>query len=148
MKKKELLCNISKPYQQLSSFEGVYCLLNNTPSEHAKFIVENYNSIKGLFSQSQKNYIYNFVVSHRGKYDFFPLFCGYRIPGGSVHWQVMMFFMDDLPIESVRVGTGKNRLWFTDFKQGLIQWAETVDISYKYFFGRGAMPKELANKKY
>lgn len=147
LKKKELLCNISKPYQQLSSFEGVYCLLNNTPSEHAKFIVENYNSIKGLFSQSQKNYIYNFVVSHKGKYDFFPLFCGYRIPGGSVHWQVMMFFMDDLPIESVRVGTGKNRLWFTDFKQGLIQWAETVDISYKYFFGRGAMPKELANKK-
>ena len=54
LKKKELLCNISKPYQQLSSFEGVYCLLNNTPSEHAKFIVENYNSIKGLFSQSQK----------------------------------------------------------------------------------------------
>lgn len=55
--------------------------------------------------------------------------------------------MDDLPIEPVRVGTGKNRLWFTDFRQGQIQWAETVDISYKYFFGRGAMPKELANKK-
>ena len=59
----------------------------------------------------------------------------------------MILFMDDLPIEPVRVGTGKNRLWFTDFRQGQIQWAETVDISYKYFFGRGAMPIELANKK-
>ena len=146
VKKKELLCKISKSYQKLSSFDGVYCLLNNIPSKHAKFIVEDYDSIKVLFSQSQKNYIYSFVVSHRG-YTFFPLFCGYRIPGGGVYWQVMMLFMDDLPIKPVRVGTGKDRIWFTDFKQGLIPWAETVDISYKYFFGRGAIPEELANKK-
>lgn len=145
-KKKELPCRISRFYKNLRSFEGVYCLLNNPPSVHDKFIVEDYDSIKGLFLQSQKNYIHSFVVSHRDKYDF-PLFCGYRIPGGDVYWQAMMLFMDDLPIEPVRVGTGKNRLWFTDFKQGLIQWAETVDISYKYFFGRGAMPIELANKK-
>lgn len=147
VKKKELFCRISKFYQELRSSKGVYCLLNNIPSVYNKFIVENYDSIKELFSQSQKNYIHSFVVSHRGKCDFFPLFCGYRIPEGGVHWQVMMLFMDDLPIEPVRVGTGKNRLWFTDFKRGLIQWAETVDISYKYFFGRGAMPEELANKK-
>lgn len=145
--KKMLPCRISKFYQNLRSFDGVYCLLNNIPSVHDKFIVEDYDSIKGLFSQSQKNYIYSFVVSHRGKCDFFPLFCGYRIPEGGVYWQAMILFMDDLPIEPVRVGTGKNRLWFTDFRQGQIQWAETVDISYKYFFGRGAMPKELANKK-
>lgn len=145
--KKELPCMISNSYQKLRSFDGVYCLLNNTPSEHGKFIVEDYDSIKELFSQSQKDYIHRFVVSHKNKYSFFPLFCGYRIPGDGVYWQVMMLFMDDLPIEPVRVGTGKNRLWFTDFKQGPIQWAETVDISYKYFFGRGAMPEELANKK-
>lgn len=147
VKKKELFCRISKSYQELISFEGVYCLLNNIPSVYNKFIIENYDSIKGLFSQSQKNYIHSFVVSHRDKCDFFPLFCGYRIPEGGVHWQAMMLFMDDLPIEPVRVGTGKNRFWFTDFRQGQIQWAETVDISYKYFFGRGAMPEELANKK-
>lgn len=147
VKKKELLCRISEFYQNLRSFEGVYCLLNNIPSVYDKFIIENYDSIKGLFSQSQKNYIHSFVVSHRGKYNFFPLFCGYRIPEGGVYWQAIMLFMDDLPIEPVRIGTGKNRLWLTDFKQGPIQWAETVDISYKYFFGRGAMPVELANKK-
>ncbi len=147
VKKKELPCGISKSYQELKSFYGVYCLLNDIPSVYDKFIVENYDSIKGLFSQSQKNYIHSFVVSQRDNYKFFPLFCGYRIPGGGVYWQAMMLFMDELPIEPVRVGTGKNRLWFTDFKRGLIQWAETVDISYKYFFGRGAMPEELANKK-
>ena len=147
-RKKELPCQISLFYRKLRSFDGVYCLLNNVPSVHNKFIVEDYDSIKGLFSQSQKNYIHNFVETHKGKYDFFPLFCGYRIPGGCVHWQAMMVFMDDLPIIPIRVGTGKNRFWFTDFKQGEIQWAETVDISYKYFFGRGAMPEELANRKF
>ena len=147
VKKKELPCRISTSYQELRSFEGAYCLLKSIPSEHDKFIIEDFDSIKRLFSQSQKNYIYNFVVSHREKYKFFPLFCGYRIPGSGVYWQAMMLFMDNLPIESVHVGTGRNRIWFTDFKQGLIQWAETIDISYKNFFGRGAMPEELANKK-
>lgn len=147
VKKKEMPCKISLFYRKLRSFDGVYCLLNNVPSVHNKFIVEDYVAIKGLFSQSQKNYIHSFVEAHKGKYDFFPLFCGYRIPGGNVHWQAMMVFMDDLPIVPIRVGTGKNRLWFTDFKQGAIQWAETEDISYKYFFGRGAMPEDLANRK-
>lgn len=147
VKKKELFCRISKFYQKLKSYKGVYCLLNNIPSVHNKFIIEDYDSIKRLFSQSQKNHIHNFVVSHANEYDFFPLFCGYRIPGGSIHWQVIMLFMDDLPIEPVRVGTGKNRLWLTEFKRGQILWAETIDISYKYFFGRGAMPENIANKK-
>lgn len=145
--KKELPCMISMSYRKLRSFNGVFCLLDDVPSVHKKFIVEDFDSIKGLFSQSQKDYIHNFVVSHNGKIEFFPLFCGYRIPGGGVHWQAMIIFMDDLPLKPVRVGTGKNRFWFTEFSQGLIQWAETVDISYQYFFGRGAMPVVLANKK-
>lgn len=145
--KKVLPCKISNFYQELRSCTGVYCLLNNIPSVYNKFIVEEYDSIRGLFSQSQKNYIHSFVVSHGDKYDFFPLFCGYKIPSGGVYWQAMLIFMEDLPIGPVRVGIGKNRVWLTDFKRGQIQWAETVDISYKYFFGRGAMPEELANKK-
>ena len=147
VKKKDLPCMISSFYQKLQSLDGVYCLLNDVPSMHNKFIVGDYDSIKGLFTQSQKNYIHSFVVSHKGKYECFPLFCGYRIPGGGVHWQAMMLFMDNLPIEPVRIGTGKNRFWFTEFAQGQISWAETEDISYRYFFGRGAMPAELANKK-
>lgn len=145
--KKVLPCKISNFYQELRSCTGVYCLLNNIPSVYNKFIVEEYDSIRGLFSQNQKNYIHSFVVSHGDKYDFFPLFCGYKIPSGGVYWQAMLIFMEDSPIEPVRVGIGKNRVWLTDFKRGQIQWAETVDISYKYFFGRGAMPEELANKK-
>lgn len=105
--KKVLPCKISNFYQELRSCTGVYCLLNNIPSVYNKFIVEEYDSIRGLFSQSQKNYIHSFVVSHGDKYDFFPLFCGYKIPSGGVYWQAMLIFMEDLPIEPVRVGIGK-----------------------------------------
>ena len=55
--------------------------------------------------------------------------------------------MDNLPIESICIGTGKERYWHTEFKPGKIQWARTENISYEYFFGRGAMPRELAEKK-
>lgn len=147
VRKKELLCMISRAYQKLPSNLGVFCLLKNVPSLHNKFIVKDYDSIKNLFSQSQKDYIHRFVQSTIRKNNCFPLFCGYRIPGGGVHWQAMMLFMDDLPLVPIREGTSKNRIWHTDFKSGLIQWAETEDISYKYFFGRGAMPENLANKK-
>ncbi len=147
VKKKELPCKISQFYHKLQSFVGVYCMLSNIPSVHNKFIIEDYDTLKGLLSQSQKNYLHYFVKTHKVKYTFFPLFCGYRIPGGRVHWQAMMIFMDELPIEPIQVGTGKNRFWITDFKKGEIQWAETLDISYINFFGRGAMPEELANKK-
>ena len=147
VKKIEKICKISKYYQNLTSFDGVYCLLKDIPSAHSKFIVEDYDSIKGLFTQDQKNYINNFVISHRAKYEYFPLFCGYRIPSGEIHWQAIVLFMNDLPIEPVRMGTGKNRVWFTEFKSGSILWAETMDVSYKYFFGRGAISEELAQKK-
>lgn len=146
--KKEFACKISSIYQILNPNLGVYCLLKDPPATHGKFIIEDYDHIRGLFSQEQKNYIYSFVLLlHKKSKSVFPLFCGYKIPSGEIHWQAMVIFMDDLPIEAVRVGTGKERAWYTEFKSGKIQWARTENISYEYFFGRGAMPKELANKR-
>lgn len=146
--KKEFACKISSTYQILNPNLGVYCLLKDPPATHGKFIIEDYDHIRGLFSQEQKDYIYSFVLLlHKKSKSVFPLFCGYKIPSGEIHWQAMVIFMDDLPIEAVRVGTGKERAWYTEFKSGKIQWARTENISYEYFFGRGAMPKELANKR-
>ena len=145
--RKEFTCKISQIYQGLHSCRGVYCLLSDSPAVYDKFIIEDYDCIKGLFSQEQKNYIYSFVQLYRRRYGFFPLFCGYRTPSREIHWQAMMIFMENLPIESVRAGTGKNRVWYTEFKPEKIRWARTENISYEYFFGRGAMPKELANKR-
>lgn len=141
------LCLISKVYLSFKSFYGIYCLLTDTPSVHNKFIVKDFDALKSLFTQNQKDFIHLFENKYRNEYPYFPLFCGYRMPGGGIHWQVMVLFMDDLPIEAFRIGTGSNRVWHTEFKSGAIPWVQTEDISYKYFFGRGAMPQMLADKK-
>lgn len=146
--KKEYTCRISSIYLALDTNLGIYCLLKKTPDVYGKFIIEDYNQISELFSQWQKDYIYNFSrrLYKKDKW-FFPLFCGYRIPCGEIHWQAMLISMDNLPIESICIGTGKERYWHTEFKPGKIQWVRTENISYEYFFGRGAMPRELAEKK-
>lgn len=140
-------CLISKVYLNFKSFYGVYCLLTDTPSVHNKFIVKDFDALKSLFTQNQKDFIHLFENKYQNEYPCFPLFCGYRVPGGGVHWQAMVLFMDDLPIEAFHLGSGRNRVWHTNFKSGIIPWAQTEDVSYKYFFGRGAMPRMLADKK-
>lgn len=140
-------CRISQAYLNFESYLGVYCLLKTPPSVHNKFIVIDFDSLKGLFTQSQKNFIHVFEKQYQNKVKYFPLFCGYKLPEGGIHWQAMVLYMDNLPIEAFCVGSGRNRVWYTDFKSGVIPWVQTEDISYKYFFGRGAMPQELADKK-
>lgn len=147
IKKNNNLCKISQTYQKLPSYYGIYCILKDIPSIHNKFIIEDYYSIKDFFSQEQKDYIHTFVQLNERKAEYFPLLCGYRIPEGEIYWQAMMLFMNDLPIKPFYVGAGKYRIWHTDFKYGLIQWAQTENISYKYFFGRGSMPEKLIDKK-
>lgn len=146
--KKEYTCRISRIYRALDTNRGIYCLLKNPPAIHGKFIIEDYSHISELFSQEQKDYIHSFVqLLYKKDIPIFPLFCGYRIPCGEIHWQAMLISMDDLPIKSMRIGIGKERCWYTEFKPGKIEWARTENISYEYFFGRGAMPRELAKKK-
>ena len=58
---KELPCKINQIYKNLASSEGVFCILSTIPSMYDKFILEDYDSIAGLFSQQQKDFIYKFV---------------------------------------------------------------------------------------
>lgn len=147
VRKRENPCRISRAYLNLESHSGVYCLLKEIPSIHNKFIIKDFDSLKYLFTQNQKNFIHTFEKQYLNKVKYFPLFCGYKLPDGSIHWQAMVLYMDDLPIEPFCIGTGRNRVWYTDFISGVIPWVQTEDISYKYFFGRGAIPQELADKK-
>lgn len=147
IKKKENTCRISRAYLNRESVLGIYCLLKDAPSTHNKFLIKDFDSLSELFTQNQKDFIHVFEEKYRNKLKYFPLFCGYRLPDGEIHWQAMVLFMDDLPIEPFRVGTGNNRVWHTEFKSSMIPWVQIDNISYKFFFGRGAMPQELADKK-
>jgi thiF family protein len=147
-RRREMTSMISSAYHSTKdSSMGFYCFLKEAPSIHGKFIIEDYSSLDDLFSQAQKDALYGFVQKYRNKMSNFPLFCGYKIPGGEIHWHVALVYLKELPIECFSLGSGQGRSWHTRFKQGTILWGHTENISYKYFFGRGAMPNVLADKK-
>lgn len=149
-KSKEKLCDWSSDY--LSSFNceyGAYCMLNKAPERYGKFIIEDFAELEPLFDQTQKDFIYKAV---RGAQDnptnLYPLFCGYKTPDNRTYWQVILLDIAQPPIKGVKHSTSRGPVWLTVFTQTKIHWANTVDASYEYFFGRGAMPRELASKKF
>lgn len=149
-KSKEKLCDWSSHY--LSDFNceyGAYCMLNKAPERHGKFIIEDFAELEPLFDQTQKDFIYKAV---RGAQDnptnLYPLFCGYKTPDNRTYWQVILLDIAQPPIKGVKHSTSRGPVWLTVFTQTKIHWANTVDASYEYFFGRGAMPRELASKKF
>ena len=96
-KKHIIPCNISLAYKQPISYDGVYCLLKEPPAVHDKFIIKRYAELAKLMTQQQIDFIHKFEESHKGDKGFFPLFCGYKIQNGEIHWQVMILFMENLP---------------------------------------------------
>lgn len=146
-KKHIIPCNISSAFKQLVYYDGVYCLLKEPPAVHGKFIIKRYHELAKLMTQQQIDFIHKFGESHKGDKGFFPLFCGYKIQSGEIHWQAMILFMENLPIEAYRIGIGSHREWHTKFKEGNIAWAQTENVSYNQFFGRGAMDEALSAKK-
>lgn len=140
-------CKISKAYKDGGKYSGVYCILKEAPSIHGKFIIKRYKELERLMTQSQLDFLHTFEEHYKGDKGFFPLMLGYKIPEGDTHWQAAVMMMDDMPIEGFKIGVGAQRQWHTRFLDEKIYWAHTEDVSYRYFFGRGAMPLELAEKK-
>lgn len=146
VKKQKYECELSKFFTSAEIYSGVYCLLYKAPAVHNKFIIKGYKELEPLLSQKQLDFIHTFAKTRKEKAGFFPLFIGYKIPDGYVHWQASILFLDNLPIEPFWLGAGRLRVWHTQFKTAKIDWAQTENISYRYFFGRGSMNVDLAEK--
>lgn len=149
-KSKEKLCDWSSHY--LSNFNceyGAYCILKKAPEHHGKFIIEDFAELELLFDQTQKNFIYKAITGVKNRrIILYPLFCGYKTPNNRTYWQVILLDTTQPPIKGVKHSTPKGPIWLTTFTQAKIHWANTIDTSYEYFFGRGAMPRELVGKKF
>lgn len=146
-KKKEIRSVISSAYLGLKNRKGLYCLLKEAPSVHGKFLVSSFEELSRYFNQRQKNWIHEFIQENRGYLNSpFPLFSGYRTPDKKLHWEVILIFPEYLPIEVSRLKIDTTNIWNTEFKKGNIIWAETNNISYDHFFGRGALPQVITEK--
>lgn len=127
-------------------YEGIYCILEQAPSLYGKFILESYNDMSSLFSWSQMEFLYRQSLI-KEKAQRVPLFCGYKISGGKVRWQVAMLRANDFPIKSEKVRCGGRSIVNHTFAKAHIDWASSHNCSYEYFFGRGCLPSTIADKK-
>lgn len=148
-KSAEKLCDWSSYYLSSLNCEfGAYCMLTKAPERYGKFILENFVDLNSIFTQAQKDFIYKVMRSPLIKDAvLYPLFCGYKTPDQRTYWQVILLDITQPPMEGIKHPSPNGPIWLTTFKQKQIQWASSIDSSYGYFFGRGAMPSELAHKK-
>lgn len=141
----------SIPYKKSESL-GIYCMLQQQPATHSKFIIKEYRQLDDLLDYSQKKYIYaaikNTAYINQTFNGYLPLMLGYIIPTGELHWQTLMLSVEEPPMkgEKIKVVGTKINYWTSTFTDGHILWASTINCAYKYYFGRGAYPERITNK--
>ena len=139
-------CQWKENQQGNTLFEGIYCFLDKAPSLYNKFVLEKYSDMSTLFSWSQMEFLAK-RAKERCMAPRIPLFCGYQIPNEEVRWQVAMLKTDAFPVKSEKVRCGGRPFMNYFFKKEFIDWAYPYNCSYSHFFGRGAAPLSLVEKK-
>jgi len=140
-------CNWSSLYKQQSGFlQGIYVYIEAPPVKHKRFAVESWSELEPFVSQEFLKFLYD--IDKKGAYKKagikkLPLFIGYKIPTGEIHWQCAIIDTDNFPNESLRLGNG----YGGQFKDMPINWSSTKNCSYKYFFGRGKFSEKITEKK-
>lgn len=145
----EILCKWSKLYTSKSDFRNaIYCMISDIPANYNKFIVDNYLELEHFLTLDQKNFIYRSIRENKQKnVSMYTLMCGYKTPDDRTFWQALILDPKNLPMTGEKIHTQHGNIWNTIFLDYPIQWAHSIDSSYEYFFGRGAMPQDIANKK-
>ena len=145
-------CMWSQDYQNSDkAYLGLFYFMKEAPVKHNRFILKDWNDFSKLLSIDFLNYLHNYEKRNIAKYKntVIPIFIGYKTIDIEVHWQVALIEIGSFPIEGVAekvlgIKTGK---WNTHLIKSDIKWALTRNSSYKYFFGRGSLNKDITDKK-
>lgn len=138
----------------IEKYYGIYCIVRDAPSVYNKFIVKDYTLLNNLLTDEQLHFIYESLdIARKGKElnrgGYVPFMIGYFLPSEEIHWQTAMLPIDKEITTSnrIRIPGSKQNRWTTRFLKGDILWVKTLNISYEYFYGRGAMDSSLAKKR-
>lgn len=140
-------CSWSKIYsEQRQFFQGLYVYVETPPVKHMRFAVDTWFELEPFVTQEFLKFLYD--INKKGVYKKkgikkLPLFIGYKIPTGEVHWQCAIIDTDNFPNETVRVENG----YAGQFKEMPIKWSSTKNCSYQFFFGRGKFSDKIADKR-
>lgn len=141
-------CTWSSHYRNLQKFEGIYFFIEAAPVENRRFIVENWHQIESFISQASLKFMSD-VRNHASQLfkdpsSEIPVLIGYKVPSGQVHWQCAIIGTHNFPnyAEKISQGNYRGRL-----QEQSIDWVQTKNCSYEYFFGRGKLDCSLTDKK-
>lgn len=135
-------CDWSSVYQELPSETGVYVFIEDAPVVKRKFAIENWLEFESILEQAFLGFLFKFQ-RQRSKRGEFPLLIGYRISSDEIHWQVIYVKDNDPPISGKKIPNTKN--YIGKLKSKPINWAQSRNCSYQYFFGRGALSHKITD---
>jgi molybdopterin/thiamine biosynthesis adenylyltransferase len=141
-------CKWSDTYLKRDLSIGIFLFIGDPPVNHERFVIENWMDLEKLVDQPFMSFLYalNKRTSSKDRPLIIPLLIGYKIPSNEVHWQVIILQTGNFPNYGVKSDTHKDR-YIGKFYDQKIVWGQTKNISYKYFFGRGALDKKLTESK-
>ncbi|MDL2239150.1 ThiF family adenylyltransferase [Bacteroidales bacterium OttesenSCG-928-K03] len=122
---------------------GLYYFMDEEPVSKCRWIAKNWDEIDTLVNQRFKKYLYD--IKHDGTKD--SLLCiliGYKISATEIHWQMIQITKNKIPVKGIKKAPGYYEYFF---EKELISWSRTVNCSYNRYFGRGALPPEISDKK-
>ncbi|MFN8415757.1 MAG: ThiF family adenylyltransferase [Cytophagaceae bacterium] len=140
-------CKWSVPYKSLADADAIYVFLKNPPVTNRRFIVESWNDLEPYIDQHFLKFLYDHkrTALKTCVVKILPLFIGYDISDNEIHWQCAAIDLNDYPNYSEKV-PGKNE-YIGHLNDEKINWLQTKNCSYKYFFGRGVLNKRLTDQK-
>jgi len=141
-------CKWSKVYQSGKNLRGIFLFLKVPPVSNKRFVVKKWSQLEPYVDQAFFDFLYKVDKgTPKGKKSpVLPLLVGYEIGVDEIHWQSILIKSDEFPNYGVK-STNGDRSYIGKFYDRDIIWAQTKNISYKYFFGRGTLNKKITDSK-
>lgn len=135
----------SDMYQNMAHAQGVYVMLNGSPSEYDKFAVESYDALEELCTEQQLAYLYEKL--YKSTIELSPVFWGYQTPSGKLRWLISYPDKSQPFVKGKKeIHEGKKR-WKPSFVSVMMNNISSEECSYEQFYGRGRFPTTITDKK-
>lgn len=152
LNKQSISCEWSELYKNIKVTQnGFYIFVENPPAKLNRFVFKNWADLNQFFDQKFLLHLHDFQKRALAKFEgrTVPIFVGYKTIATEIHWQVAILQIGKFPLVGIpeKIGGRKTGRWKSELTNEEISWALSRNCSYKYFFGRGTLSKNITDKK-
>jgi hypothetical protein len=130
--------------------DGLYVFLNDPPLGRGRELVDTWNELLPLLTETQRKFIHDnrFIVRRNPRMGGgFVLLIGYPISQDAtreIHWLTIFMPYAEFPYAAAKVGVGS---WTSRDLGKEIIWGSTENASYDRLFGRGRLSDKITGKR-